>query len=157
MATNFFTTKWSNRPPLEKYIILGGTGGILLFVMFNRKKWIAAFKARREKQTYGSDLEILAAKRIQPTYLDSQYIIFANGLYSAMNSSAFDWGTDEVGVGKIMYKMKNDADVNKLIQAYGKKDGEDLSAWITSEFDSESDKDMYVNAPLRANKIKYQF
>ena len=157
MATNFFQTKWSERQPLEKILILGGTGGILLFIVFNRKKWIAAIKAARDKRTYSDDLDILETKNITPTYLDSQYIIFANGLYQAMNSTALDWGTDEVGVGKIMYKMKNDADVNKLITAFGKKDGYDLSEWITGDFDSESDKDMYVNAPLRANKIKYQF
>jgi hypothetical protein len=73
-----------------------------------------------------------------------------------MNSNVFDWGTDEVNVGKIMYKMKNDIDVNKLITAFDRKDGEDLSAWITGDFSAE-DKEMYVNAPLRKNKIKYQF
>lgn len=157
MATNFFNTKWSNRQPLEKILILGGTGGILIFIALNRKKWIKAIKDRRDKQTYNDDLDILESAGKKATYLDSQYIIFANALYQAMNSSAFDWGTDEVGVGKIMYKMKNDADVNKLITAFGKKDGYDLSEWITGDFDSETDKDMYVNAPLRANKIKYQF
>lgn len=156
MATNFFQTKWSNRQPLEKILILGGTGGILLFVALNRKKWIAAFKARQQQQTYSGDLDILTNKGQKATYLDSQYIIFANALYQAMNSSAFDWGTDEVSVGKIMYKMKNDIDVNKLITAFDRKDGDDLSAWITGDFSAE-DKEMYINAPLRANKIKYQF
>ena len=156
MATNFFQTKWSNRQPLEKILILGGTGGILLFVALNRKKWIAQFKARQEKQTYKGDLDILTDKGQKATYLDSQYIIFANSLYEAMNSSAFDWGTDEVSVGKIMYKMKNDIDVNKLITAFDKKDGDDLSAWITGDFSAE-DKETYVNKPLRLNKIKYQF
>ena len=107
MATNFFQTKWSERQPLEKILILGGTGGILLFVALNRKKWIAQFKARKDRQTYSGDLDILTDKGQKATYLDSQYIIFANALYQAMNSSAFDWGTDEVSVGKIMYKMKN--------------------------------------------------
>jgi len=156
MATNFFNTKWSNRTPLEKYIILGGTGGILIFVALNRKKWIAAIKAARERAIYADDLGILTGKGDKATYLDSQYIIFANSLYQAMDSSAFDWGTDETTVGSIMYKMKNDIDVNKLITAFGKKDGYDLSEWITGDFSSE-DKDTYVNAPLRANKIKYQF
>ena len=156
MATNFFNTKWSNRTPLERYIILGGTGGLLIFVALNRKKWIAAIKARRDRAIYEDDLGILTGGGDKATYLDSQYIIFANSLYQAMNSSAFDWGTDETTVGSIMYKMKNDIDVNKLITAFGKKDGYDLSEWITGDFSSEA-KDMYVNAPLRANKIKYQF
>lgn len=156
MATNFFQTKWSERQPLEKILILTGTGGILIFVALNRKKWIAAIKARRERAIYEDDLGILTGGGDKATYLDSQYIIFANSLYQAMNSSAFDWGTDETTVGSIMYKMKNDIDVNKLITAFGKKDGYDLSEWITGDFSSEA-KDMYVNAPLRANKIKYQF
>ena len=156
MATNFFQTKWSNRQPLEKILILGGTGGILLFVALNRKKWIAQFKARKDRQTYKGDLDILTDKGQKATYLDSQYIIFANALFEAMDSSAFDWGTDEVSVGKIMYKMKNDVDVNKLITAFDKKDGYDLSQWITGDFSAEA-KEMYVNKPLRANKIKYQF
>lgn len=156
MATNFFQTKWSNRRPLEKILILGGTGGILIFIALNRKKWIKAIKDRRDKQTYTEDLDILESDGKKATYLDSQYLIFANSLFQAMDSSAFDWGTDETTVGSIMYKMKNDIDVNKLITAFGKKDGYDLSEWITGDFSSEA-KDMYVNAPLRANKIKYQF
>ena len=78
MATNFFNTKWSNRTPLEKYIILGGTGGILIFVALNRKKWIAAIKARRDRAIYEDDLGILTGGGDKATYLDSQYIIFAN-------------------------------------------------------------------------------
>ena len=156
MATNFFNTKWSNRQPLEKTFILGGTAALTIFVLLNRKKWAAAIKNYRNKQTYSGDLDILENKGQKATYLDSQYVIFANALYEAMNSSAFNWGTDEVSVGKIMYKMKNDIDVNKLITAFDRKDGDDLSAWITGDFSAE-DKETYVNKPLRANKIKYQF
>lgn len=156
MATNFFNTKWSDRAPLEKTFILGGTAALSIFVLLNRKKWAAALKARRDRQVYGGDLDILTGKGQKATYLDSQYVIFANSLYEAMNSSAFNWGTDEVSVGKIMYKMKNDVDVNKLITAFDRKDGDDLSAWITGDFSAE-DKETYVNKPLRANKIKYQF
>lgn len=156
MATNFFNTKWSDRQPLEKTFILGGTAALSIFVLLNRKKWAAALKARKDKQTYKGDLDILTDKGQKATYLDSQYVIFANALLEAMDSGAFDWGTDEVSVGKIMYKMKNDVDVNKLIVAFDRHDGYDLSQWITGDFSAE-DKEMYINAPLRANKIKYQF
>jgi len=153
MATNFFQTKWSNRGPIEKVLILGGSIFGIIVVARNSKKLIEYIKAKREGDTYESDADKLIDKGVKPTYMDSQYIIFANALYSAMNG----WGTDEIAVGKIMYKMKNDLDVNKLINAYGKKEGEDLSSWFTAEFDAEEDKDMYVNAPLRANKIKTRF
>ena len=152
MSTNFFQTKWSDRGALEKGLILGGSIFATIVLIRNSRKLILWIKTQKENQTYSSDADILG-KLLKPTYLDSQYIVFANGLYAAMNG----WGTDEVAVGKIMYRMKNDLDVNKLIQAYGKKEGDDLSMWITNEFDSEEDKDTYVNAPLRANKIKTQF
>lgn len=153
MATNFFQTKWSNRATVEKVLILSGSIFSIIVVARNSKKLIEFLKARRESQTYQSDADKLINKGVSPTYMDSQYIIFANALYSAMNG----WGTDEVAVGKIMYRMKNDLDVNKLINAFGTKEGDDLSSWFTAEFDAEEDKDMYVNAPLRANKIKTQF
>jgi len=152
MSTNFFNTKWSDRGALEKGLILGGSIFATIVLVRNSRKLYLWIKTMKENRTYSSDEDILS-KSLKPTYMDSQYIVFANGLYAAMNGL----GTDEVAVGKIMYRMKNDLDVNKLIQAYGKKEGEDLSSWITSEFDSEGDKDMYVNAPLRANKIKTQF
>jgi hypothetical protein len=152
MSTNFFQTKWSDRGALEKGLILGGSIFATIVLVRNSKKLIQWIKTIKENKTYSSDENTLS-KLLKPTYMDSQYIVFANALFAAMDGI----GTDEVAVGKIMYRMKNDLDVNKLIQAYGKKEGDDLSTWITSEFDAEEDKDIYVNAPLRANKIKTQF
>ena len=152
MATNFFQTKWSNRGTLEKGLILGGSIFGIIVIVKNSKKLIEYIQSKRINDTYESDADKLINKGVTPTYMDSQYMIFANVLFSAMNS----YGTDEVAIGKIMYKMKNDLDVNKLITAYGKKDGGTLISWLTKELDTE-DKEMYVNAPLRANNIKTQF
>jgi hypothetical protein len=156
MATNFFNTKWSDRAPLEKTVLLAGTVTLSIIVLTKSKKWAAAWKARQAKKTYSGDLDILTYQGQKPTYLDSQYVIFANSLYEAMNSSAFNWGTDEDSVQGIMYRMKNDVDVNKLITAFDRKDGDDLSAWITGDFSVE-DKEYYINKPLRSHNIKYQF
>ena len=119
MATNFFQTKWSNRGTLEKGLILGGSIFGIIVIVKNSKKLIEYIQSKRINDTYESDADKLINKGVTPTYMDSQYMIFANVLFSAMNS----YGTDEVAIGKIMYKMKNDLDVNKLITAYGKKDG----------------------------------
>jgi hypothetical protein len=58
--------------------------------------------------------------------------------------------------------MRNDLDVLELIKVYGKRDigwfdpERDLISQLQAEL-SDSDKETYVNNPLRINRVSYQF
>ena len=97
--TNFFTTPWTDRGPVERVLILGVVIGGGIFAIIKGKKIIENIKNRQEQKTIEGDIQKTGA---DPSYLDSQYIIFADTLYTAMKGA----GTDEAAVGGIMYKMK---------------------------------------------------
>ena len=107
---------------------------------------------RRQQKTLESDLGQLQQYGKNPSYQDSQYFIFADIVYQAIK----DLFTDEVSVAGVMYKMKNDADILKLIQSFGKKDGYTLAEWIADDFNNE-DKQFYINNVLAKKGIKYRF
>jgi len=152
----FFNTPWNERGGIEKVVVLGG-GIVGIYAAYKiGSRAIASFKANKVAQTYQTDLNALQNAGVNPTYLDTQYLMFADTLYQAMDSWLFDWGTDEDAVQGVMQQMRNDADVNKLISAYGSKDGYTLSEWIGGDF-SAAAKDTYINNPLAANGIIYRF
>ena len=152
----FFNTPWGERSAPERIIILVG-GSVALFVAYRQLKNIVGFvRGAAGRVQTGSELGALQSQSINPTYTNTQYSIFANGLYSAMANTWFDYGTDEDAIKNIMQKMKNDADVLKLIQAFGTRDGYDLTGWLTTELNT-SDMQEYVNGPLTANGITFQF
>jgi hypothetical protein len=154
--STFFNTPWNERGPLERGVLVVGSvvGGVLLFT--RGKKFVAWLKGLQQNININQDI---AAQPNKPSYQNSQYYIFADTLYSAMQSdwyNPFDYGTDEDGVKSVMEKMRNDADVLKLVQAFGKKDGYTLQQWIAEDFSAE-DKQIYVNGPLANRGIKYRF
>lgn len=61
------------------------------------------------------DLADLIQAGIKPSYTDSEYSSMANKVYTAFDG----YTSDPVAVGWVMARMKNDADVLKLINAYG--------------------------------------
>ena len=154
--STFFNTPWNERGGLEKNIIVVGTVVGAFLVYTRGKKFLAWLKGLQAGININQDL---AAQPNKPSYQNSQYFIFADTLYSAMQSdwyNPFDYGTDEEGVQSVMDKMKNDSDVLKLVQAFGKRDGYTLQQWIAEDFSAE-DKQIYVNGPLANKGIKYRF
>lgn len=94
-----------------------------------------------------------------PTYSDYEYTTFADQLFVALDGYATE---SEEDFEQVFNKMKNRSDVLKLVQAFGSRDvspiygAADLPTQIARYFDAK-EKDMYINAPLRRNGVKYQF
>lgn len=110
------------------------------------------------------DIKELQKKGQVASYSKGQYDLFANKLKQAF----YSYGTDEAAVYSVFSNMKNDLDIAELIKSFGiwkvegsiwrpfdtRGDG-DLSAWLTSELDSDEIKQ--VNTLLANKGIKYRF
>lgn len=156
MAKTFFNTPWGERSSVERVGLMFG-GAIALYLGYRGFQNIKNFiKSTSGQIQAGTELGALQSQNVNPTYTNTQYQIFADGLYSAMADSWLIYGTDEDAIKSIMQKMKNDADVLKVNTIFGIRDGYSLSAWFTSELSNE-DLDFYVNQPLRANGVTFQF
>ena len=111
-----------------------------------------------------SDIKELQKKGQVASYSKGQYDLYANKLKQAF----YSYGTDEAAVYSVFGQMKNDLDIAELVKSFGiwkveasiwrpfdtRGDG-DLSAWLTSELDSDEIKQ--VNTLLANKGIKYQF
>jgi len=148
----FFSTSWSDRGPAERIILLAGTG-IGAIVIFRQIGKLTGF-IRQTSQNIQTAAELQQWENVGQnlSYQNTQYQIFADALLTAMKG----FGTDEDAVKDVMNKMNNNADILKLIQVFGVRDGYGLSAWITDDFSAE-DKDKYINQVLRSKGITYQF
>lgn len=153
---NFFNTPWSQRGPAERVVVITGSIGAIIGSIILIRNASEAIKARREKKAYDADKDTFTSGGQKLSYPASQYFVFADTLYNAMNSTLFDWGTAETTVAGVMYKMKNDLDVLETIKAFGKKDGYSLAEWIAGDFEPE-DKDFYINNILAKKGIKFRF
>ena len=140
----------------NKYFVYGavGVGAYLLY--------------RGVRKALGFNTTVDAAKKDQAelvragqraSYVDSQYKIFADAIYSA----GFDvlFGTDEDAIYNVFNRMNNDLDVNKLIVAFGARRiefstrVESLSEFLRSELD---DKEIgNINKILSTKNINYRF
>ena len=96
---------------------------------------------------------------MRPSYVDSQYKLFADTIYS----SGFDvlFGTDEDSIYAVFRRMNNDLDVNKLVIAFGSRRIEfstqtaSLGGFLTSELDEKERGE--INKILKAKSINYKF
>lgn len=140
----------------NKYFVYGavGVGAYLLY--------------KGVKKALGFNTTVDAAKKDQAemirsgqraSYVDSQYKIFADAIYSA----GFDvlFGTNEDAIYSVFNRMNNDLDVNKLIVAFGARRiefstrVESLSEFLRSELD---DKEIgNINKILGTKNINYRF
>jgi len=152
----FFNTPWENRGNAERIIILAGVG-IIGFVGYRKlKALIGIVKQTGANIQTGTELSVLNQQQIKPSYTTTQYGIFADGLYSAMVDYWYYWGTDEDGIKAIMQQMNNDADVLKLNQTFGTRDGYTLAQWFRSELEDD-DLKYYVNDPMARNGVTFKF
>jgi len=99
-------------------VVVAGTGAAL----FIGWQIYSAVKGRMahagdfaEKADVKDELGSLKTKGIKPSFSDSQYSAWANQLFTAMNG----YTSDEAAVYRVFVNMKNNADVLKLIDAYG--------------------------------------
>lgn len=89
------------------------------------------------------------------SYPDNNYTLWADQLETAM----YGPGTDEDAVYQVMRTMKNDADVYKLISAFGMRKGflqwnaQSLPSWIQGDFSDRTE----INNILKSNGIAYRF
>ena len=96
---------------------------------------------------------------MKQSYVDSQYKLFADSIYSA----GFDilFGTDEDAIYEVFKRMNNDLDVNKLIVAFGSRRLEfstqvsSLGGFLSSELDEKERGE--INKILKAKSINYKF
>lgn len=101
------------------------------------------------------------SKTMKLSWSAAQFKIFADTLEDAFVGSPID-PTDEARIKTVFQQMKNDLDVLELIKVYGKRDigwfdpERDLISQLQAEL-SDSDKETYVNSPLRINRVTYQF
>ena len=157
MKTNPSTIKESVAlTPIAWLLIAGAVGFIVVKagkgVAEAFRKWQAGRDIVKEK----NQLE----KTQNLSYPISQYQIFAGSLYDAFQGT----GTDEARIKSVFSQMKNNLDVLKLIEVYGTRDGGSYF-WTPKmtlieqiPYDMEnSEIETYVNAPLRAKSITYQF
>jgi hypothetical protein len=161
---------YKDAPPIGKIAIIGAgiaTAAIAWFAILNpvRKLIVGKLdqaKANKEGGEAKDELKNLSNDGINPTINDAQVQSMCNALVSAFEGC----GTDEDAVYNVMRQLKNDADVYKLINAYGTRKydacgfwGSDtektLSGAISDELDVFEKKT--VNGILSSNGIKYQF
>jgi len=148
----FFQTDWSDRSAPERILLLVGAG-IGSIVLLRQISNLAGFvrQTGQNIQT-GAELQQWSNVGQNPSYQNTQYNIFADTLLTAMKG----FGTDEETVKSVFLRMNNNADVLRLIQVFGIREGYGLAGWIADDFSAE-DKDEYINAPLRSKGITYQF
>lgn len=154
MATKqgFFDTPWGDRSAPERILLLVG-GSIATIFAVRQVRNLAGF-VRQTGQNIQTGAELQQWQNVgqSPSYQNTQYQIFADTLYTAMQG----FGTDENAVKGVFSNMNNNSDVLKLIQVFGIRDGYGLAGWIAGDF-SSSDKDKYINQVLRSKGITYQF
>lgn len=164
---------YERQPTIVKIIVAAGLGLTGWLVYRNYKKKQEERDATKAAQDAAIELGQLANQGITPSYTDSQYHSFVNVLVQAMNGC----GTDEDQVYGVFRQMRNDADIRKLLIAFGvqyyqpceitspaqylywqfndQAYGGDLGTWLGYDLsDSEIGQ---VNAILRQNGVNYQF
>ena len=142
--------------PIAWLLIAGAVG----FVVVKAGKGVAeAFRKWQGNRDIAKEKNQLE-KTQSLSYPISQYQIFAGSLYDAFVGT----GTDETRIKSVFSQMKNNLDVLKLVEVYGTKDGGSyfwtpkmtLIEQIPYDM-TDAEIETYVNAPLRANRITYQF
>lgn len=142
--------------PIAWLLIAGAVG----FIVYKGGKGVSeAFKKWQNNRDLAKEKNTLE-KNQTLTYPITQYKIFADNLFDAFVGI----GTNNDRVRGVMSQMKNNLDVLKLIEVYGTRDGGTywwspkmtLIEQIPYDMDA-TDIETYVNKPLRANGVTYQF
>jgi len=87
------------------------------------------------------------------SYTQAQYVSFANKLYDSMKG----FGTNRDGIRYVFNSMNTKADVLKLIQVFGMRDGETLAQWLKGETWFFKNITGEINQILSSKGIDYRF
>lgn len=140
--------------PKQKPYVIGGALALIAFLILRKKD-----PDRAEAQALTNE----AATGGTPSYPDSQFYAWANRLESTM----FDWGTNEDSLYDVFRALKNNADFIALKQAFGMRTytggivpgffyGKySLDQWIEEELNPE--EIATVNSILASKGITYRF
>lgn len=164
---------YERQPAAVKVIAVGAlaVGGYLIYRHFKKAQDLA--EANKAADLAKDELSVLAAQGISPSYPDSQFQVFVDNLVQAMTGC----GTDEDSIYSTFRKIRNEADIRKLIAQFGvqfyqpcawtspisysiwqfddKHYGGGLATWLG--YDLSSDNISEINSILRGNGINYQF
>lgn len=110
---------YSDLPTWAKGVVVVGTFAAVSIATYtiyrNIKNKKAIDEANEAAKTAKKDLEVLAKRGIKPTKMDTEYLTLATKLHQAMDGCA----TDENAIYAVFTSLSNDADVLKLIDAFG--------------------------------------
>jgi|694.fasta_scaffold07795_11 hypothetical protein len=137
-------------------IAVGVVGGIGFAIYKLTQKGGALLKPDEAKK----DVKKLEEIGQQPTYMEAQYVGFADAIYAARGCNNV-FGTNEDAMYNVFRKMVNDLDVAKLIEKFGKRrlcfsftEG-NLGGFLNDDLDQ--DEIAIINNILKSKGIKYQF
>lgn len=106
-------------PGPAKVILVVVGSGVSIFIGWQIysavKKRIASADSFKEKAQVDDEIKKLADKKIVPTYPNSTYTQMANQLFTLMSG----YGSGATSMPAIFAKLMNNADMLKLIDAYG--------------------------------------
>lgn len=173
MAENKVYRYYKDLPPWGKGVVITAGIGLLAFAAF--KAYRLVFPSDEEKRNkklatdINSEIKKHQSSGMQPSFQPSQYPIFANEIFTGLDSC---WLDDYDLVEETMKKMKNDLDVALLIKAYDFRtttcffglpetsDSKDLFSAVKRELANDWGFLDYriknINADWAAKKITYQ-
>lgn len=110
-------------------------GGVLLLIVLFlvARRMIRKAKAERRAEERDEDYLNLVEKNVvvsDLTYADVEYHTMANSLEQYFNDTGLSggwYGVNQKGIYDIMEKMKSNADIQRLIEVYGKRPAKDIS------------------------------
>lgn len=142
--------------PLAWFIIAGGVGFLLYKagkgLSTSVKEWL---KGRDFLKEYNNK-----QKQMKLSYTATQYKVYADSLFDAFVGP----GTSLDRIKLVFSAMKNDLDVLELIKSYGTRDGG--TYWWSPKMTlieqipydmTDAEITSYINMPLKANGVTYQF
>ncbi len=162
-----FQKTWNGFPPVAKTaVVIGGVAATFIIgamVVKLIKKLTENKLQRRVVQDVNKEIKDLGNQGITPSFSEAQYSAWASQIRTAFDGcdpQSDDYDT----VVRIMKQMKNDADVMKLISAFGTATWDecgwltgdvtgDLAYGIAHEINGISD----INKILQERGIKFRF
>ncbi len=129
-----------------------GVAGLIVLVLLIR--WLSRIAPKKDL------LSSINVNKNNLSYQESQYLLWADQLYGAMDGN----GTDENAINAVMAQMKNSDDWNQLVKTYGVRkltkgfglitsNEGTLPANLRSEL-TESEMEKYVNVHLTKFGVK---
>lgn len=119
MKKTFYEKYYKDQPAWAKgainVLVVGGLAYTAYTIYQNNKKKKDINQANTQANQAAEELKKLATKGIHPSYYDSQY----EGLSQALVQAMTGCGTDKDMVFNVFRQMKNDADILRLVNAFG--------------------------------------